>query len=142
MPAMTLTSNAVFTDRNIDVKDAFESLHLGHGSLALCGALVTPVGIGHFGRVWLPATLGRCHLPTVLTIGRKDFVEVGEINARFGHQSGQACQFNAESSGAQHPTAFACYNFLPSTRATTKENISFAVVIFDKSFLKSPSLPE
>ena len=35
-------ATAVFTDLNIDVQDAFESLHPGHGSLALCGALVTP----------------------------------------------------------------------------------------------------
>ena len=37
---------AVFTDLNIDVQDALESLHPGHGSLALCGARVTQAGIG------------------------------------------------------------------------------------------------
>ena len=56
----------MFTDLNIDVQDAFESLHPGHGSLALCGALVTPAGIGYLGFVWLLATLSRRHLSAML----------------------------------------------------------------------------
>ena len=39
-------ATAVFKDLDIEVEDAFESLHSGHGSLALCGALVTPAGLG------------------------------------------------------------------------------------------------
>ena len=58
-------ATAVFKDLDIEVEDAFESLHPGHGSLALCGALVTPAGIGYFSVVWLPATLSRRDLISV-----------------------------------------------------------------------------
>ena len=65
-------ATAVFTAHNIDVEDAFESLHPGHDSLTLCGALVTPAGIGYFSVVWLVATHSRRHLNPVLAIGRED----------------------------------------------------------------------
>ncbi len=68
----------MFTDLDIDVQEAFESLHPGHGSLALCGALVTPAGIGYFRFVWLLAALSRRHLSAMLAVGRKDSVEAGE----------------------------------------------------------------
>ena len=71
-------ATAVFTDLNIDVQEAFESLHPGHGSLALCGALVTPAGIGYFRFVWLLAALSRRHLSAMPAVGRKDSVEAGE----------------------------------------------------------------
>ena len=71
-------ATAVFTDLDIDVQDAFGSLHLGHGSLAVCGTLVTPAGIGYFSFVWLLATLSRRHLSAMLAVGRKDSVEAGE----------------------------------------------------------------
>ena len=62
----------MFTDRNVDIEDAFESLYLGHGWLALCRALVTLAGIGYFSVVWLVATHSRRHLRTMLAIGRED----------------------------------------------------------------------
>ena len=89
----------MFTDLNIDVEDTFESLHPGHRSLALCGALVTPAGIGDCRFVWPVATLSRRHLNRVLAVGRKDCVEAGEIDAQFRHQS---CQPGNEIHGFKY----------------------------------------
>ena len=89
-------ATAVLTDRNIDIEDAFESLHLGHGWLALCGPTVTPAGTRCFSIVWLLATLCRRHLSAVPATGRKDSAEAGEIDARFRRLS---CQLGNEIHG-------------------------------------------
>ena len=49
---------AVFADFDVDVKDSFEALHPSHCAMALCGTLITPVGIVAFRFVGLLAPLG------------------------------------------------------------------------------------
>ena len=52
--------------------------------MALCKALVVPVGIRRFW-VELLAALGRCDLTPMLAIGRKNAVETREVDSRLGH---------------------------------------------------------
>ena len=80
---------AVFADFDINIEDALETLLPSHGTMALCGALATPVGIEGFRFVGLLATLGRRHLNPMLAIGRKDAMEAREVNSRLGYQRGQ-----------------------------------------------------
>ena len=54
-------ATAVFADLDVDVEHSFEALHPGHSAMALCGAFVTPVGIGRL-RIGFLAAFGGCHL--------------------------------------------------------------------------------
>lgn len=71
---------AVFADFNVDIEYPFESLHRGHGTMALFATLIVPVGIGCFWFVRLFPTLGGCHLNPVLDVGGKGSVVSSEID--------------------------------------------------------------
>lgn len=80
---------AVLADFDINIEDALETLHPGHGAMALCGALVTPVGIAAFRFVGLLAPLGGCYLSPVFAVGREDAIETCEVDSWLGYQRGQ-----------------------------------------------------
>ena len=80
---------AVLADFDIDVEDALESLHPGHGAVSLCGTLVLPVGIGRFWWIGFLAAFGRCDLHTAFAVGCEDAMEACKIDARFWHQCSQ-----------------------------------------------------
>ncbi|OES47442.1 hypothetical protein A7R77_33065 [Pseudomonas aeruginosa] len=77
---------AVFADFNINIEDSLEALHPGHGAVALCRTLVTPVSIETFRFVGLLAPLGGCYLNSVFAVRCKDAVEACEVDSRLRYQ--------------------------------------------------------
>ena len=75
----------VLTNFDVDIEDSFESLHPGHGSVSLLGALVEPVGFRWF-RIGFLTAFCRCHLNAVFAVRRVYTVESSEVDPRFGHQ--------------------------------------------------------
>lgn len=67
----------------------FAGAKTGHCAMALCWALVVPVGIRRFWWIGLLAALGRRDLNAKLAVGRKNAVEAREVNSRLGYQRGQ-----------------------------------------------------
>ena len=73
------------------IEHPFEPLHPCHRPMTLLRALVEPIVIGWFRLLWLRvlATFGGRYLNTMLAIRRENTVETGEIDSRFGRQSGK-----------------------------------------------------
>ncbi len=76
----------MFADFNINIEDSLEALHPGHGAVALCRTLVTPVSIETFRFVGLLAPLGGCYLNSVFAVRCKDAVEACEVDSRLRYQ--------------------------------------------------------
>lgn len=70
---------AVFAELDINIEHSFEALHLGHGLMPLCRAIML-VSIGRLQIRLLAAFVG-CDLGAVLAVGREDTMEPCEVNS-------------------------------------------------------------
>ena len=81
-------TTAVFADFNVDVEDALEPLHPGHGAMSFLGHLIGPFRIRRGCLFGLLATLRWRHINPVFAVGGKNAVKAGQVDPRLGNQGG------------------------------------------------------